>query len=453
MQRITVKKLGPVDYFSAEISQYNFFIGEQAGGKSTIAKCIYFFRNYKGVLREALYDVYNTGAYKGNPINKAEQLIYFLRSEMKSQFMEFFGYSWDIDKNLRLKYEFVPGKIWLIVCPGGKKGYMNFWHSRVLSGKLNVLIGEVMNLNRNKYASKDALNLNSKERIRTQSMISGKINEIFGDHEETYYIPAGRSMLALLNPGGLASVRGSLDYITRQFVDIISSIRRYFAGGIGNTAEAMPSKAGVKYKSASRIITDILKADYYSSPDREIIRVARKDAGDFAIALNFVSSGQQECLWLLNLLYVLLLRAERSFVIIEEPEAHMYPARQYKLLKFITYFANETGSNIMITTHSPYCLTALNTLYAAGSSVLMKNVSAKAKVSEILGGNYAVPQDSLNAYKIDAEGIHSLADTEAGELKTEMIDEVSQEILGEYMKVYDLIAELTEGEGDYASQA
>ena len=75
MQRITIEKLGPVNHFTSEISQYIFLIGEQAVGKSTIAKSIYFCRNYKSVLREALYDIYNTGTYKGVSIKQAKQFI------------------------------------------------------------------------------------------------------------------------------------------------------------------------------------------------------------------------------------------------------------------------------------------------------------------------------------------------------------------------------------------
>lgn len=69
---------------------------------------------------------------------------------------------------------------------------------------------------------------------------------------------------------------------------------------------------------------------------------------------------------MLNQLYILMLKKEEAFVIIEEPEAHLYPSLQNKLMEFIAYFANVNQSSVLITTHSPYILTSVNALYCAG---------------------------------------------------------------------------------------
>ena len=47
MQRIEIQHLGPVQNLSMEIKDFNLLIGEQATGKSTVAKAIYFFRIIK----------------------------------------------------------------------------------------------------------------------------------------------------------------------------------------------------------------------------------------------------------------------------------------------------------------------------------------------------------------------------------------------------------------------
>mgnify|MGYP002526747027 CR=1 FL=1 len=44
MQEITIRNNGPVRDVEFDIKKYNVFIGEQATGKSTIAKSIYFSR-------------------------------------------------------------------------------------------------------------------------------------------------------------------------------------------------------------------------------------------------------------------------------------------------------------------------------------------------------------------------------------------------------------------------
>lgn len=52
MQEIQIKYLGPVKELKMEIKDFNLLIGEQAAGKSTVAKAIYFFRTIKTTLTD-----------------------------------------------------------------------------------------------------------------------------------------------------------------------------------------------------------------------------------------------------------------------------------------------------------------------------------------------------------------------------------------------------------------
>lgn len=72
-----------------------------------------------------------------------------------------------------------------------------------------------------------------------------------------------------------------------------------------------------------------------------------------------------------------MLKKENAFVIIEEPEAHLYPSLQNKVVEFIAYFANMNNSSVLITTHSPYILTSVNALYCAGKVLDSGKVSSK----------------------------------------------------------------------------
>lgn len=55
MEKIIIKDFGPIEYidFSLEKS-FNIIIGEQATGKSTLAKLIYFFKDIISDLESAL---------------------------------------------------------------------------------------------------------------------------------------------------------------------------------------------------------------------------------------------------------------------------------------------------------------------------------------------------------------------------------------------------------------
>ena len=47
MQKIIIKNFGAIEYAEIEIKKVLVLIGEQASGKSTIAKLIYFFKSLK----------------------------------------------------------------------------------------------------------------------------------------------------------------------------------------------------------------------------------------------------------------------------------------------------------------------------------------------------------------------------------------------------------------------
>ena len=74
----------------------------------------------------------------------------------------------------------------------------------------------------------------SKERLRNYDNFKNNINRIFDDYKETYYIPAGRSMITLLVNNRSLIESENLDLITREFMRIIDGIHVAFADGIRN---------------------------------------------------------------------------------------------------------------------------------------------------------------------------------------------------------------------------
>jgi predicted ATPase len=53
---------------------------------------------------------------------------------------------------------------------------------------------------------------------------------------------------------------------------------------------------------------------------------------------------------------------EPNFFAIEEPELNLYPETQKKLVEYIVEKCTHKNNRLVITTHSPYILTALNNL-------------------------------------------------------------------------------------------
>lgn len=440
MQKIEIKYLGPVQELEMDIKDFNLLIGEQATGKSTVAKAIYFFRIIKSTLTDYLCQVYDTALYNGNDVSDGFNKV--LKKELKSIFISLFGYSWDLDKRLYLKYEYASG-IWIDVKlnKNGKRKYISVRYSPKLTQTLKDLEKEALELFEQKPETTTiSLAYASKERLRNYDNFKNSVNKIFDDYKETYYIPAGRSMLTLLVNNRSLLENDNLDLITRQFMQVIDNIHRVFEDGIRNVHKRYPDgeRRFDVTKTAEMLISD-LKGDYLYNAGKEYIVVEDEEEHSEKIPINFASSGQQEVLWLLNQLYILMLKKEKAFVIIEEPEAHLYPSLQSKVVEFISYFANINNSSILLTTHSPYILTSVNTLYCAGK-VIEKNSTYSKKVYDIIGSNCEIDPQKVTALKINKEkSILNLINEELQELNTEMIDEISDSVNEKYMELYYLL--------------
>lgn len=90
---------------------------------------------------------------------------------------------------------------------------------------------------------------------------------------------------------------------------------------------------------------------------------------------------------------------EKCSILFEEPEAHLHPRRQQKVVDLIAY-ALKRGCHIQITTHSDYFVKRLNVLINLHS--LQKRLSAEkqAEMFEKIGVNPAITLDAseINAY-------------------------------------------------------
>lgn len=436
MARITIKHLGVIKEFAMDIKQFNLFIGEQATGKSTICKAIYFFRSIKNELIEYLYTIAIDGEGENGNFPKA------LNGTCKRIFVELFGYSWNLLDDLKMEYQFSQDIIIEVYLKRREKGkkYISINYSKELSKELKNLEKKSVDFFNVTKKYDTVSGFASSERLRCHQEIVKDVNLILADELETYYIPAGRSLLTLMTNQKTKLDYETIDLVNRKFMQFIENIQPKFSSGISLLHQAFP-KEERKFdvsQMARQIVTG-LKGEYVYNKGREYLIIPDNNE---QVPINFSSSGQQEVLWLLNQLYVLLLREEKAFIIIEEPEAHLYPKLQKEVMDFIAQFTNLTGSTIFVTTHSPYILTCVNNLLYAGK--LMNNGKIKEKVEKITGKNKFLDPAEINAFKLKNNVVEKITEVEnllnsdTDELSTELIDDISDTINQTYSSLYYL---------------
>ena len=139
----------------------------------------------------------------------------------------------------------------------------------------------------------------------------------------------------------------------------------------------------------------------------------------------FGSPGQQEIVWALNSIFLTILKNEKTFIVFEEPESHLFPDSQLVLAELAALTVNSSKSRIIITTHSPYILTAMNLLLYSGEKEGKQNSE-----KDVIRKEYRLKPQKVKAYLLSRNTgkLESITGEEIGLVDAMKIDGVSDKI-------------------------
>lgn len=419
--RITIHNLGPINDCTMDLEHFTVLTGKQASGKSTVAKAIYFFRTIKDDICEDIL--------KYNLLGNPSELTTVIRRTLRNKFLQMFGTSKAMSSDMRLRYDysddtFVEIKLEL-------KEDEDFINPKYVFIKFSNNITDYI-CRRNKN--------NNSERNEIQS----ELNDLFSDDYNAVFIPAGRSLITLLTSQLnylFATMdddqKRSIDFCTQKYIERILKIRPLFNDGLDGLAELKSNMIKLDKKAVSMAlnrISKVLKGRYvFANGEERLYLTDNHDNTDRFVKINYTSSGQQETVWLFNILFHILVTNSKSFIILEEPEAHLYPDAQKDISEILALMSNQS-CELLITTHSPYILGAVNNLiYANGVCRDCNKTIINDLVDEKLHIN------NHNAYFVDKGTIHSCIENSPERLIiNEVIDGASSDINELYDRLFDI---------------
>lgn len=419
---IEIRHLGPIEECSLTLTDYTVFTGPQSNGKSTVAKAIYFFRTVK----QDILHIMMQGGPQAIASGKDALWVPVFKSWMKDKFMQLFGSSWAMPDDMMMQYTYKKDVyIRVTLNPGDyqNKNYINIDFSRKFEDILLDL------------DSHSFFDMSSGQKTHEEK----ELVKLLNDPYETVFIPAGRNLITLLSSQLnyiFTSLDGvplrNIDYITRKYTELILKLKPLFNNGLVGLqaayASSLDSETAKKYKSnkpvVNQIIKDakqILKANYrYVDGDERLYLDEKK-----YIKINFSSSGQQEIVWVLNLLVYYLLEGKKTFLILEEPESHLYPETQRMVGEVLGLFLSN-GNAGLITTHSPYLLGTINYMLLAGQTPQ----ETSDQVKKILPPRKWITPTDFSAYFISGGCAENAVSNEENLMliKNELIDGASIQI-------------------------
>lgn len=417
MNKIEIYNFGPVNNAVIDLDKnMQVLIGAQASGKSTICKMIYFCQKIRDYTLEFLMD-----DERYADVHRNEYFNLYLKY-LTGQFMGCFGKTTHM-KRFNIKYSFGYREINIML---NKDGYIRFRFDNDLADNLNDLIDQASSIFSDKlnYHEINSVLDNITAKAMAKMEFRKRLYKLFENDAEIMYIPAGRSLLATLSEQLQDLSVSDMDLTMREFVNLIRTTKSRFGNKIPELVKDYTKTVkgqinNMSLDMAYRSIKNIFKADYTSEDDGEKIYFDEKHW----VKLMYASSGQQEVLWILMLAFIIILEKRKSFVIIEEPEAHLFPEAQKDVVELISLMINSTESKAVITTHSPYILTSLNILLYSDK---VEN-SGSVKGETVIPKSMRIRYDSFAAYKLEnsENTMEDLLDAESHMIDTDYIDRVS----------------------------
>ena len=424
MQRLEIKLLGPVSECNIEIRDYLVFTGAQASGKSTIAKSIFFFNNIKNLLIQLI---------RRMNLMKDEETIELslglrLKREIRSNFLQIFGTTLAMDPQMSMTYTYENGETITLYLTDNQY-QKNFAEVKISQGMWRNILALERSVNSGLYS----------DPAEIKHVIESKV---FCNDYEIVYIPAGRSLMTLLSSqinyfySTLDDVqKRSIDYCTQNYLERILRMKTFFTDGYTQLIHETKTTTDIKINLdalglAADLAFRILKGEYKNISGDERLQISDKRY----VKINYASSGQQESVWILNVLFYYLLNKIKAHFIIEEPESHLFPDAQKLIVEFITLVKNQNNM-VTMTTHSPYVLGSINNLLYAEKISDEENQS---EVDRIIPKILWLKYDSMGAYFLEHGRLTDMRNDEFMDIDHDVIDGASQTINSAYEEMVEI---------------
>ena len=359
-----------------ELRKVNIFIGEQAGGKSTLAKLVAIFKTQNLILGESNFkDIFSN-----------YNILSYLKLSSKIEF-KCNDYSIIIE---RMKFKISLNKSFK-----EKVRIRNIYREHIKEARENL----------------NTLSVN--QIVKTIKSFSNADSNLV---KQSVYIPAERMLISMISNSLLNLLNN--DIALPQFLIKFGSnfqlatnqMEKFDFPEFDLKYESIGSKSQIIHKAVKS------KLEESSSGIQSLIPL----------------------LSILHHLNSKLDKMKMNFTfIIEEPELNLYPTFQKKLVEFIILNTTKYKNELIITTHSPYILTTISNLILAGDT-LKNHPKLKNKINKLIPEKYHLNYDDVQTYYVERGTAHTIMDDEYRSIDASKIDDVSNELGEKFDQLLDL---------------
>lgn len=423
VRKLTVDNFSVIKHAELEFGKFTVLIGPQASGKSLLCKLAYFLE--KQVVDMALAAILEKQHYE-----------YFKTVLIRALTERFPTDTWKSDcTDLQFNSQAYSVQIRVDSLPSETGFEVDF--SEPFKKLFSTLASLVAETNVSGADSRRFLY----EQVGAQLRLL-----INGDYiDDSVYIPAGRAFFLNQSMGLSALANLNVDPIVRDFS---LEVR------LGQPWSPNPVSGEHVLRALDEIRREMVRiAGGHLEGWENSIRFRRFSDGR-TVPLTFLSSGTQELLPLFNVLGQMATRqrdrvifprkdnlpgmpneilVSKGRIYLEEPESNNFPSAQNDLVRLFARLSGEPRLDFswVITTHSPYILTAFNNLIEAGQVAAAKP-DLKSEVAKLIPERYWIGPGDFKAYAIEDGVLKSIVAEDTGLVSANYLDQVSETIGAEF---------------------
>ncbi|WP_277017129.1 AAA family ATPase [Flavobacterium lindanitolerans] len=388
MEKLIVKNFGPIKEAEIELTKYVVFIGDTSTGKSVLAKLISIFRDANFI-------------FQNQGVKKFKELLVYYNIDFNFENSTFDYYFGDY------RFKFLNNEFTLLIGDNIIEE-----KNKLYSDRDNDIVKIFSSINSNI----DSIKANADNKDLIQSIENFLLKIKSTPLKQTVYFPAERSLISVVGESisGLWANNVALPNYFKNFSANYEMARKY-------KLHKQYSDFGFEYK--------------FENGEDKIVYAGQQ------IFLNQASSGMQSLVPLL-LVFDFFLNAESykliKSILIEEPELNLFPKRQKVLVDYIVNGINKSEDSLVITTHSPYILSVLDTLILA-KNTFNEHPDLRKEINSIIPKSNWIDYNDISVYEVRDDGkVYSIKNEEFKSIDTNAIDGASDVISEEFDKLTEL---------------
>ena len=391
-EKLIIKNFGPIKDVELELGKFNVLIGEQATGKSTVAKLLAVCRYFSYITWDGSFEIPNPYESHFSLGLTAWGLDEFIEKDSYIYY-ESQHYSLTVENHMESFSDWNQGtnEVSEILVPVFTESL------NPLSDEFKQLLSDLTDLK-----SKSSNDYGMDDGFWTVP-ISFWQNYVAKVMDNPFYLPTERGLQSIFSLGK-NSIQNISDSLFNQFARI-DQVARLFK---------------------NETIIEPLHISYKNVDGKGFVKKGNEEK--FYSLFNAASGYQSTIPVVLLTKYYGETRRKRKTFLIEEPELNLFPVAQKDLINYLVENSIKYGHTILLTTHSPYILTSLNNLmYAYQIGKDHKN-----EVEKIVESKYWINPSDISAYRLLPNGkCEKIIDSD-GLIQAEKIDDVSRSLNNEF---------------------